>query len=153
MPLSASVLWLLTRMQAGTRRMRRHAFLELVMPSQVLASEDKDALAERLVEFFGHDLAEQPPIVNQQIAAMRAYDATSRLATLADVPTLVVSAEHDKVAPPRLGQALAHGIPGARYVEVAGAAHGVTIHDAEQVNSLLLTHFASVDSRVEAILS
>jgi len=61
-------------------------------------------------------------------------------AELAGLPTLVVSAEHDRIAPPSLGRALAAGIPGARYVEIAGAAHGVTIQDPERINGLLREH-------------
>ena len=78
------------------------------------------------------------------MAAMRAYDATDRLADLSGLPTLVVSAVYDPIAPPRIGRVLAAGIPGARYVEVPDASHGVPIQCADQVNALLLEHFASV---------
>jgi len=112
------------------------------MPPDVLAAADRDALAERLAPVFGHDLGDQPPVVMKQVAAMRAYDATPRLAELAGLPTLVASAEHDRIAPPALGRALAAGIPGARYVEIAGASHGVPILCAERINGLLREHFA-----------
>jgi aminoacrylate hydrolase len=114
------------------------------MPPQLLAESDRDALAERLAPLFGHDLADQPPVVMKQMAAMKAYDATHRLAELANLPTLVVSATYDPIAPPRLGRALAAGIPGARYVEIPGASHGVPIQCADRVNALLLEHFAMV---------
>jgi pimeloyl-ACP methyl ester carboxylesterase len=51
------------------------------------------------------------------------------------------------VAPPSVGRALAAGISGARYVEIAGAAHGVTIQCAERVNGLLREHFQDAEGR------
>ncbi len=139
---SLEMMWLGLRSRVGTRRQRRHAFLRIVMPPEVLAREDVDALAERLAGVFGHDLADQPPVALKQMAAMGAYDATPRLGELAGLPTLVVSAVHDPIAPPRLGRALAAGIPGARYVEIPGASHGVVLQRADAINTLLHEHFA-----------
>jgi pimeloyl-ACP methyl ester carboxylesterase len=133
--------------RVGPRGLRRRAFLELVMPPDVLAEADRDALAERLAPIFGHDLGDQPRVTMRQVAAMRAYDATPRLEELAGLPALVVSAASDRVAPPSVGRALAASIPGARYVEIAGAAHGVTIQCAERVNGLLREHFQGEEGR------
>lgn len=145
-PLTWGMAWLGLRMKFGTRRMRRRAFLELLMPPAALAETDRDELAERLAPLFGHDLAEHAPVTRMQLAAMRACDATPRLGELTGLPTLVVSAAHDQIAPPALGRALADAIPGARYVELSGAAHGIPIHDAERVNALLLGHLAWADA-------
>lgn len=125
--LSPALLWRGLRSRIGPRRQRRRAFLELVAAPQELRDVDRDELAARLAPLFGHDLADQPPVVAAQLAALRAYDATPRLRELAGRPTLVLSAEHDCIAPPRFGRALAAGIPGARYVEIDGAAHGVIV--------------------------
>lgn len=73
--LSARMLWVGMRTRLGTRRARRRAFLELVMPPQARAASDPDTLAESLAPLFGHDLADHPPVVMKQLAAMRAYDA------------------------------------------------------------------------------
>lgn len=140
-PLTPRMLCLGMGTHIGTRRMRRRAFMRLVMPRQALAGIDRDALAEQLATLFGHDLADQPPIVSQQLKAMRAYDVSSRLAELAGMPTLVVSATHDPIAPPRLGRDLAHGIPGAQFVEWADASHGAPIQCAERTNQILAEHF------------
>lgn len=137
------MLWLGIRTSIGTRRMRRHAFLEMVMTEAELAGRDRDALGAELLPLFGHDLGDRPPIVMQQLSATGAYDATPRLSELAGLPTLVMSASHDIVAPPALGRALASGIPGARYVEIDEAAHGVTIQRAEQTNALLAEHLGA----------
>jgi pimeloyl-ACP methyl ester carboxylesterase len=141
------MVWTGLRSRVGTRRSRRRAFLEMVVTPQELAHADRDELGRRLAPIFGHDLADQPPIVMKQLSAMGAYDATPRLAELRRVPTLVVSAARDRIAPPRLGRALAAGIPGSRYVEIPEAAHGVPIADPARVNALLRAHLAAVDTR------
>ena len=94
LPMLATAL----RMRIGTRAMRRNAFLELIMPARYLQQIDRAALAARLHPLFGHDLAEQPPIVMKQLSAMSKYDAGARLAALASIPTLVVSATEDRIA-------------------------------------------------------
>jgi pimeloyl-ACP methyl ester carboxylesterase len=144
--LSWRMLWLGLGSRLGTRRSRRRAFLRIVLPPAAVAGADLDALAARLEPLFGHDLADAPPITMRQLGALRAYDATARLAELAGIPTLVASATHDPIAPPRFGRALAAAIPGARFVEHAGASHGVPIHGAEEVNTLLAEHLAAADA-------
>ncbi len=143
--LTGRMLWLGLRSRVGTRRMRRNAFLQIVMPPSALAGADRDALAASLEPLFGHDIADQPPVAMKQLAAMRGYDATPRLGELAGTPTLVVSAAHDPIAPPSSGRALAAAIPGARYVEFADASHGLPIQRADEVNALLLAHLDAAE--------
>jgi pimeloyl-ACP methyl ester carboxylesterase len=131
------------RTRAGTRRMRRGAFLEIIMPPDYLITQDRDALAEKLAPLVGHDLADTPPVAMRQLDALRRFNATASLSQLASIPTLVLSAEHDIIFPPGCGRALAGGIPGARYVEISAAAHGVPIQAPEAVNEALLDLFLS----------
>jgi len=140
--LTWTMLMLGLRTRIGTRTMRRRAFLEMVLPPDRLASVDPDRTAAEMAPLFGHDLADQPPIVMRQLRAMSRYEAGPRLGTLGSIPTLVVSGELDVIARPSSGRALAAAIPGARYVELAGAAHGVPIYDAAVVNELLRAHLA-----------
>jgi len=144
---SLSMLLTALRTRIGTRRMRRHAFLELVFPAALLAEFDRDTLAEQLALLFGHDLGDQPPIVMSQLRAMSRYDARPRLAQLASVPTLVVTASLDRIAQPRFGRELAAAIPGASLVSLSEAGHGVPIHQAEQINDLLRQHFLASVAR------
>lgn len=140
--LTRRMLWVGLRTQVGTRAQRRRAFLELVLPPALLASADRDALAVRLAPIFGHDLGVAPAVQGAQMAAMRAYDATRRLGELAGLPTLVVSAAHDPIAPPAAGKALANGIPGAHSIEIAEASHGLPIQEAAATATMLEAHFA-----------
>ncbi|HEU4556284.1 MAG TPA: alpha/beta fold hydrolase [Longimicrobium sp.] len=85
------------------------------------------------------------PVAMKQLGALRAYDASERLGTLAAIPTLVMSAAHDPIAPPQYGRALADAIPGARYLEFEDASHGLPIQHAERVNQLLLDHLRGAE--------
>jgi 3-oxoadipate enol-lactonase len=51
------------------------------------------------------------------------------------VPTLVITGEHDPIAPPAMAQAMAQAIPGARYVELAGAGHISNIEAPDAFNA------------------
>jgi hypothetical protein len=64
------MLWKALRMRIGPPQLRRHAFMELAMPAHYLRTADRLQLAERLQPLFGHDLADQPSIVMQQVRAM-----------------------------------------------------------------------------------
>lgn len=139
-PLTARMMWYGMRSRIGTRRMRRHGFLGLVMPPPAPTGAHADELARKLESIFGHDLADQPAVVEQQLAALRAAELIPKLAQVR-VPTLVVSARHDPIAPPSAGRALAAAIQGARLVEVEDASHGLPITHAARVNELLEQHF------------
>jgi aminoacrylate hydrolase len=134
------MLWVSLRMYIGPRAARRRAFLELVMPSAVLETSDRDAMAAHFGRLFGRDLADQPSINMKQVRALGAHDASEKLGALSSIPTLVVSATEDRVAPRTQGLALADAIGGALYVEIQNAAHGVTIQKADEINALLTTH-------------
>lgn len=147
MQMNASMLWTGLRTRIGTKRQRRCAFLELMMPLSEIAKVDANAMAMSLEPVFGHDLADQPPIVMAQMRAMGPYDATPHLEKLRDIPTMVVSAELDRISPPHVGRKMAADIPGATYHEIAGAAHGVPVQRAPEINELLREHWRKADSR------
>jgi 3-oxoadipate enol-lactonase len=134
------------RGRIGTRRSRRRAFLSIVMAQSELDRVDRDELAAELEPLFGHDLAIQPPVAMKQLAALRRYDASDRLSRLAGVPTLVMSASHDPIAPPRFGRAVAAGISAARFIEFDDASHGLPILHAGRVNQLLRDHWDRAES-------
>lgn len=143
-PLSARMIWWGLRSKVGTRAMRRRGFLGIVLPP---GPADFGAAADRLSTLFGHDIADQPPIASDQLRALRAADASPRLHELTGLPTLVVSATHDPIAPPAAGHVLRDGIPGARYVEVVDASHGLPITHAAFLNGLLRDHLQEVDAK------
>jgi len=77
---------------------------------------------------IGEDLARRlstpldPRRYRRQLAIARAHDSGARLARIT-APTLVVHGEQDRIVPVDNGRLLADGIPGARFVAVAGGGH------------------------------
>lgn len=141
------VLWITLRTRLGPRWMRRRAFLEMLMPRTVLWTEDLDKLADHVGKLVGRDLADQPPVLMRQMGAMRRHDVSNRLAALAGIPTLVMSAAQDPIAPPRFGQRLARLIPGARFEQVEAASHAMMIHSPERTNRRLGEFLSGCEQR------
>jgi pimeloyl-ACP methyl ester carboxylesterase len=133
------------RTRLGTRRMRQRAFMEMVLTREELAAVDPEVMAKKLGGLFERDLSESPPILMQQVRTMARADARPFLSELAGLPTLVASAEHDRIATPASGRELAQGIPGARYVELGGTAHAMTVTRATELNALLLEHLTRAE--------
>lgn len=148
--MSWPMLVIAMRSRVGTRRMRRHAFVEMVMPDSYLASANRDHVCEELEGLFGRDLADQPSIVMQQLRCMAGFDVSSQLSRLARIPTLVLSAEHDRIARPEYGRALSAAIPDSTYIEFPGAGHAVTIQCPAEINTILSSHLFRADRRREA---
>lgn len=71
------------------------------------------------------------------------HSAQDVLETVA-VPTLVIAAEKDTFTPTPVVRALADGIAGARYVELAGATHSAPIERAAVINQELDAFFAEI---------
>ncbi len=132
------VLWMTLRTRVGSRRMRRHAFLEMLLSKDRLKSADLDSLAADYSQVIGRDLADQPSILMKQVMAMSRHNASPRLGELASIPTLVASADQDPIALPRFGQMLADLIPGSRFKLIKDASHGVTLEKPDETNQMLL---------------
>jgi len=148
--LTLSTLWMGLRTRIGSRRMRRRAFLEMLISEEVLKGENEEELARHVGKLVGRDLAEQPPILMKQFKALARHDCSKRLSELASIPTLVVSGAHDPIALPRHGRTLANLIPGARLELISGAAHGVIIQKAAQINQMLRQFLQSVEAAAQS---
>lgn len=140
------VLWMTLRTRLGTRRTRRRAFLEMLIPKADLLNADLDELATRVGALVGRDLADQPPILMKQLRAMARHDCISRLGELAGIPTLVVSGAHDRIAPPGFGRKLAAAISGAQFEEMPDASHGLIVHRPDRINARLRDFIETVES-------
>jgi pimeloyl-ACP methyl ester carboxylesterase len=147
--LSAKLLWILIRIRFAPPRIRRKAFMEIVLPpgDPRAASE---GLAAYISKILGHDIAEMPAIGNRQIHAMKHTDLTLRLPEIAGIPVLIVNAAKDMIARPELGRILAAGIAGARYVEIPGAAHAFPILEPDRCAELLGEHLEKAESQWSA---
>jgi pimeloyl-ACP methyl ester carboxylesterase len=132
-------LWRQTLCQVGTRAMRRRAFFRLVSPRALWPAAEADVLA--LERVFQRPLDQLPKVALAQVAAMRRHDVFENLGPLAQLPTLVASAQEDIVCPPSEGRELAAAL-GVDLVLVPGA-HAVTVQDADRINALLLEFLAA----------
>lgn len=139
------VLWMSLRARLGSRSMRRRAFLEMLIPKDDLRTEDQDALASEIGGLIGRDLAVSPPILFKQLRAMARHDCFSRLRELSGIPTLVLSAEHDRIALPRFGRNLADAVPGAQFEQILAASHGVIIYKPDRINQRLRGFLDSIE--------
>lgn len=140
--MSLPMLLTAIRMHIGPRRSRRRAFLELLMPRPHLNSVDAEMLATALAPLFGYDLACQPMVAMKQAGALKKQDMSHALADVR-VPTLIINAQYDRIAPPHFGRDLHERIAGSRFIEIPDAAHGVPIQKPDLINTLLQEHWIS----------
>lgn len=146
-PLTARLLWLGLRSRVGTRAMRRNGFAaRLVPPGHTMTA----AIAGELPGLFGHDLARRPPIVHEQLRAMRDTNLLPVLPRLEGVPLLALCGQHDPIAPPSAAHEIVAAVPGSRLVEFADAAHGLPITHAAAVNELLAEHWSRAERSASA---
>lgn len=69
--------------------------------------------------------------------ACNRFDVTDRLSSI-EVPVLVVTAEEDKLTPPKYGEALVRGIKNATRAHIIDAGHIVALEKSEEVNQTIL---------------
>lgn len=146
-PFSPSFYWLVLRALLGGRTTRRAAYLRLILPPDSETGERRIEVLEKANARSYGDLRSRPRVLLDQLRAMREFDASPRLQVLAGIPTLVISAQFDLIAPPRLGRALAAAIPGAEYREIKRASHAAPSHRTGEVNALLKAQLAAVEAR------
>lgn len=143
-PLSWRMITLGLGTMVGTKVMRRRSFVRLILPPGQWPDSHLDQLASSLEPLFGHDLAAQPPVANEQLKALRKFNSTPKLHELRKIPTLIVSAKYDPIAPPSLGKAISSGIPNSRFIELEDASHGVPLVEPNRINSILQEHLSGL---------
>lgn len=100
------------------------------------ASEKTDP--ELLAPFRQEAARCKPEIAHGDFRACDRFDVTDRLAAI-DVPVLVVTAEDDKLTPPKYGSALEKNIKNSTRVHIFDAGHIVPIEKPDEVNTAIMT--------------
>ena len=131
--LDFSRVWIQVRTLIGTSEMRRKAFFQLVSAPNVACTIEN---IEKLEHVFGRRLEALPSVAMKQVRILAGAGFAEALKEL-DVPSLVLSATEDKVAPVQQGQALAEVLR-AQFVELSGG-HAVPVQNAKGVNEVLDT--------------
>lgn len=117
--------------------------LSVTLPARVLQDDDDTVMAWL-------ELLDQPDTVSEngrlgQGAAVRDWllDDSWHVARLPeiDVPTLVVSFEHDLWFPPSRGQEVAEALPRGSFTRILGVAHGNGAFEAASRLSQVITDF------------
>jgi pimeloyl-ACP methyl ester carboxylesterase len=67
-----------------------------------------------------------------------AHDKLDALKVLADIPTLVIVGDRDRLTPPENARKIAATIPGSRLLELRGAGHCTMLEQPEAVNAALI---------------
>jgi pimeloyl-ACP methyl ester carboxylesterase len=101
------------------------------------ASEKTDS--ELLAPFRKETARCKPEIAHGDFRACDRFDVTDQLAAI-DVPVLVVTAEDDKLTPPKYGAALEKGIKNAIRSHIMDAGHIVPVEKPDEVN-MAITKF------------
>ena len=105
-------------------------------------AEQRPAEAERLLTMLRETSSEGYAGCCEAISA---FDVRHELAQVT-APTLVIAGSVDPATPVATVREIADGIPGARFVEVPGAAHLVNVERPDEVNSALTEHLAQLSS-------
>jgi pimeloyl-ACP methyl ester carboxylesterase len=109
------------------------ALVEKLLPG-LLSPNAPEAVREEVRRIAA---ANRPAGVAAALRAMAARpDSTDLLPTIG-VPTLVVAGAEDSLTPPDVARAMAAAIPGAGYVEIAGAGHLSNLEQPEAFTAAL----------------
>lgn len=126
------------------REQGARAVAESMLP-RLLAHETADAAGEpwrQLERMIG---ATPVSGIVGALAAMRDRpDSTDLLATLADLPTLVVVGEHDRITPLATAHRLVAAIPGAQLEVIAGAGHVPPVEQPASTTRVLAGFLAAL---------
>jgi pimeloyl-ACP methyl ester carboxylesterase len=93
-----------------------------------------DEVSPTVVDFLERVIRATPiEVVAGFYLALLEHDKRGALATLGQVPVVVITGAQDRLIPPARAAALAMSIPGARLLEVPGAGHAIILERPDAV--------------------
>ena len=104
-------------------------------------SADTKLNGPAIAAFVRESVMGQPPEGYAQNCEVVA-DATRADLTRISCPTLLVTGDEDRTAPPDVGRAMASGIKGAEFKIIAGCGHWAPVERAKQLNYALTVFYA-----------
>jgi pimeloyl-ACP methyl ester carboxylesterase len=123
------------------------AFLEAFFLWVYTPRAHANGLVEQVVQgalAFPHKMS--TAAVQRWIDAFLPHDTSARLPEIA-APTLVLHGDIDRTVAPYLGQAVAEGIPGARFEVLPEEGHRPFVEAAEQFNARIDAFWREVDKQ------
>ena len=109
---------------------------------QVRGSRDAAAALAMLEQALGEHGQAQPAALAAGLEILRSVDLRLSLPAL-DVPSLVITGQHDRITPPAAGLYLAGALRGARHVELARAGHAPHLSPQVEVARLVREFLAA----------
>ena len=127
-------------------RVRLLSIANLLFPLKVLNKGYLQSVTPELQRDYG---PRQPlATLRRQLVAMRGHDVETKLAGLAQLPTLIARPDLDILIGPDQSDRLKMALPHARLIAFPQAGHGAIRQCAAQMNEALLAHFAAADAQV-----
>lgn len=120
-----------------------------VVAPALYAERTRREQPERVREDLAVRVADRtdPRTVYAQMAAIARHDVRARLHELADVPTLVLHGDEDRLVPPDRACDLAAAIPGARLVMLRSCGHILTTDAEAATAAAILDHLERCAAR------
>jgi pimeloyl-ACP methyl ester carboxylesterase len=82
--------------------------------------------------------ATKAQVVGDFWLSLDTHDKLDALKVLAEIPTLVVVGDRDRLTPPANARAISAAVPGSRLLELRGAGHCTMLEQPEAVNAALI---------------
>ncbi len=106
------------------------------MLDRLIGADSRGSAVESAMREMMESASPQAVAAAQRAMASR-RDFTSMLPSIA-IPTLVITGQHDVIAPPEPTKSWASQIPNSRYVELPGSGHMTTMESPESFNQALI---------------
>ena len=119
------------------------ALSKMLFAPEFLQTTDRAALQQGLQEDFGEPVPTR--VLVAQYAAIQRHRTADRLASLHDLPTLVVRPGRDLLVRPKESDRLVGLIPNAKLLRLDDCGHAVTRQNPKAVADALLQHFAAAE--------
>lgn len=107
-------------------------YLDLSVPFLVSKKTPPDRFRETLLDVAAQD----PDATYADLVACNAFDVRKELEGIR-TPVLVMTASDDVMTPPKYGEFLVAGIPGARAAQVSGSGHLAPVEKPDEFNQAL----------------
>ena len=120
------------------------ALRSLLYPPEFLETNDLTAIDERLRRELGTRTSIRTLLA--QLAAVARHDTAARLEVLASTPTLILRPDRDRLVRPSHADRLHALIPNSRLIAFPDAGHGLTSQSPDDVNAVLMEHFAAAEN-------
>jgi pimeloyl-ACP methyl ester carboxylesterase len=117
----------------------RHATRSVIGPILRAASYADWNVSPSIVAFSEKMMLETPiPTLIEFLHALEVHDETGGLATLANIPTLVVCGDHDLVTPDEYSRKMSHALRQSELIIVSRSGHLVLLSKPEPINDGLV---------------